>query len=100
MELGRFDIQLKVALMSQYQMNPREGNLEALYFIFQFFWNKTRKIQVMEPSTQMIDESVFHYNADWVEFYGHMVEEDPPRMPEPVGFSKLQNNVKSSTFGS
>ena len=30
------DIQLEVALVSQYQMNPREGHLEALYFIFNF----------------------------------------------------------------
>ena len=31
-ELGRFDILLEVSLMSQYQANPREGHLEALYF--------------------------------------------------------------------
>ena len=36
MELRRIDIQLEVALMSQYQMSPREGHLEALYLIFNF----------------------------------------------------------------
>ena len=32
-ELGRFDILLEVSLMSQYQANPREGHLEALYLV-------------------------------------------------------------------
>ena len=36
MELGIIDIQLEVTLMSQYQMNLREVNLEALYLIFHF----------------------------------------------------------------
>ena len=39
----------------------------------------------MDLSTPMIDESVFHYNADWVGFYGGVVEEDTPRIPEPLG---------------
>ena len=47
----------------------------------------------MEPSTPMIDESLFHYNADWVGFYRDVAEEDPPRMPEPLG-----EPVSTSTF--
>ena len=39
----------------------------------------------MYPSTPMIDESVLPSNADWVEFYEEVVEEDPPQMPEPLG---------------
>ena len=39
----------------------------------------------MEPSTPMIDESVFHYNADWVGFYVNVVEEDLPQIPDPLG---------------
>ena len=80
-ELGHIDIQPE---FSKYQMSPREGHLEALYFIFHFLWKNPKKRQVMDPSTPMIDESVFHSNADWVEFYGDVVEEGPPRMPEPV----------------
>lgn len=136
-ELGRIDIQIEAALLSQYQMNPRQGHLEALYLIFHFLWKNPKKRQVLDPSTPLIDESVFHSNADWVEFYGDVVEEDPPRMPEPLGepvvtstfvdsdhasnvvtrrshtgillficnglieaFSKRQNTVESSTFGS
>ena len=71
-ELGSIDIQLEVVLMSKYQMSPREGNLEALYFIFHFLWNNPKKRKVMDPSIPMIDKIVFHYNADWVEFYGYL----------------------------
>ena len=71
-ELGRIDIQIEVALLSQYQMNPRQGHLEALYLIFHFLWKNPKKRQVLDPSTPSINESVFHSNADWVEFLrGH-----------------------------
>ena len=32
-KLGRFDILAEVSLLSQYQANPRQGHLEALYWI-------------------------------------------------------------------
>lgn len=136
-ELGRVDIMVEVALMSQYQMNPRSGHLEALYLIFHYLWKNPRKRLVMDPLEPAIDESVFQNNTDWTEFYGDVVEEDPPRMPEPLGkpvatstfvdanhasnvvtrrshsgifmfvnnalidqFSKRQNTVESSTYGS
>ena len=35
-EIGRVDILLEVALLSQYQANPREGHLEQLLHIFAF----------------------------------------------------------------
>eukprot|EP00970_Alexandrium_tamarense_P000443 scaffold59_cov114-Alexandrium_tamarense.AAC.2 len=106
-ELGRIDIHLEIALMSQYQASPRYGHLEAMY-------------------------KIFHYLAR-----NHAKEEDPPGMPEPLGegveitcfvdadhagnkvtrrshsgilifvqnalitsWSKRQNTVESSTFGS
>ena len=47
----------------------------------------------MDPYNPMTDESVFHSNADWVEFYGDVVEEDPPRILEP-----LCEPVSRSTF--
>ena len=92
-EIERIDIQLEVALMSQYWMSPREGYLEALYLIFQFMWKNTNKRQVMDPSNPMIYESVFHFNVDWVEFYGDVAEEYPPRMLESLG-----DPMSTSTF--
>ena len=41
----------------------------------------------------MTDESLFHYNSDWVKFYEDVVEEYPPRMIEPLG-----GPVSKSTF--
>ena len=97
-ELGHINIQLEVALMSQYQMSPREGNLEAIYFIFHFLWNNPKKKQVMDSYTPIIYESVFHSNADWVEFYGYVVEGDPPRMPETFGKPVLTSNFLTLTM--
>ena len=91
---------------------------------------------VFDPRDPGVDESTF-IKGDWTEFYGDVVEEDPPNMPEPLGnpvtmhcfvdanhagnkvtrrshtgiiillnnsfisaFSKRQNTVESSTFGS
>ena len=56
-------------------------------------WKNTNKMKVMDPSTQMIDYSVFNYNANCVEFYKDVVEEDPSRMPEPLG-----EPMSTSTF--
>ena len=47
----------------------------------------------MDPSNPMIDERVFHSNADWADFYVEVAEEDSPRMPEPLG-----EPVPTSTF--
>jgi hypothetical protein len=94
---------------------------------------------VLDPASPKpeIDESAFQHAADWVPFYGDVVEELPPKMPKPRGkkvsihcfvdanhagnvvtrrshtgilifinralvwwFSKKQNTVESSTFGS
>ena len=42
-ELGRIDIQVEVANMSQYQASPREGHLEALYLIFHYLSKNLKK---------------------------------------------------------
>ena len=140
MELGRVDIQLEVALMSQYQTSPRTGHLESVYHIFHYLMRLPMKRLVMDPNHVPCDEHNFYNLAsteDWKEFYGEIKEEDPPRMPEPLGapvkmvafvdsnhagnvvtrrshsgflvfiqnalmysFSKKQNTVEASTYGS
>ena len=71
--------------MSQYQTNQKEGHLEALYLVSHFMWKNPKKRYVMDPSTPMIDENVFHSNANRVEFYKDVAEEEPPKIPEPLG---------------
>ena len=39
----------------------------------------------MDPSVPNFDESIFNLNAYWKELYGVAVEEEPHRMPEPLG---------------
>ena len=78
-ELGRIDVQIEVALLSQYQASPREGHLEALYLIFHYLSKNPKKRLVMDPHYPDVDENTFNGAADWVQFYGDIIEEDPPR---------------------
>ncbi|KAL7527140.1 LOW QUALITY PROTEIN: hypothetical protein ACHAWF_002052, partial [Thalassiosira exigua] len=68
-ELGRIDIHIEVAIMSQYSVNPR--------------CNPVKRLS-MDPTTPAIDRNGFNGTADWTEFYGNVVEADPPGMPEPL----------------
>ena len=77
-ELGLIDIQVEVAILSQYQAPARQGGLEALYLIFRFLWKNPKKRLVMDPKEPEVDECVFNNTAKWMEFYGDMTEEDPP----------------------
>eukprot|EP00970_Alexandrium_tamarense_P000827 scaffold95_cov108-Alexandrium_tamarense.AAC.12 len=136
-ELGRIDIHLEIALMSQYQASPRYGHLEAMYTIFHYLARNRKWSNVYDPRLPRYRESAFNTEADWSEFYPDAKEEDPPSMPEPLGegveitcfvdadhagnkvtrrshsgimifvqnalitsWSKRQNTVESSTFGS
>lgn len=138
-ELGRVDIYLEVALLSQYLSSPREGHLEAVYSIFAYLKKHDKSAIVFDPNGVELDESAFAQVpvAAWKEFYGDVVEELPPNMPEPRGqavditcfvdadhagnlvtrrshtgilifvqgapivwYSKKQNTVESSSFGS
>ena len=92
-ELGRIDILVHVALMSQYNASPREGHLEALYHIIHYLERHPDRKLVMDPIRINVDERVFQDDADWLEFYGDVKEEDPPDMPEPLG-----NMVRITAF--
>jgi len=87
-ELGRVDINIDVALMSQYLAQPREGHLEAVYDIIRYLSIRPDRRLLMSPKripyTKEILDS-FNHTADWTEFYGEMKEEDPDRMPTPLG---------------
>ena len=84
-KLGRVNILHEVSIMSQYQANPREGYLEALYLIVHFLSNNPMKCIVFDPATLLANEAAFYGDADWTEFYGNIQEEDPPNMPETLG---------------
>jgi hypothetical protein len=137
-ELGRLDIYVELSQLSQHQALPRRGHLEAIYHIFAYLKKHENGARIVfDPKTPQIDERVFKSKADWRDFYGDVIEELPPNMPEPKGqpvvvscfvdanhagnvitrrshtgiliyvqnapiiwFSKRQNTVESSSFGS
>ncbi|EJK65517.1 hypothetical protein THAOC_13609, partial [Thalassiosira oceanica] len=84
-ELGRIDILYEVSIMSQYQANPRKGHLEALYSIFCYLQANPVRRLVFNPQRISKENCIFNDGADWTPFYGDVVEESPPRMPDPLG---------------
>jgi hypothetical protein len=136
-ELGRIDIAVETAIMSQYSASPREGHIEAVYHIFAYLAVHPYGKIVFDPTSPMLDEECFQHDVDWKQFYGDIIEEEPNDMPNPLGlpvnvscfvnanhagniitrrshtgiiifiqnapilwYSKKQNTVESSTFGS
>jgi hypothetical protein len=86
-EIGRIDIYTETAHLSQYSASPREGHLEATYHIFAFLKSHPKLKVVFDPAHVPLDESAFSPvpTSAWKDFYGDMVEELPPGMPEPRG---------------
>jgi hypothetical protein len=88
-EIGRLDIYLETALLSQYLASPREGHLEAVYHIFAYLKAHKKCAIVFDPAGVELDENAFaNVNPEqWRDFYGDITEELPPHMPEPLGKS-------------
>ena len=81
-ELGRVDILLEVALMSQYLANPREGHLEQIYHIFGHLRQVGKRTIYLDPQYPNISEERFT-KFDWEDFYKDAVEQISPYAPEP-----------------
>lgn len=85
-ELGLIDINLKVALMSQYQALPRLGHLKAVYHIFAYLKSYEKKGRLTyNPKSLQIDETVINSGADWKDFYGDVEEKDAPKNAKAKG---------------
>jgi hypothetical protein len=91
-KLGRIDILTEVSLLSQYQADPQEGHLEALYWIINYLHRYPMQRLILNHTMPEVDESVFCH-GDWKDFYGNVIEEDPPNMPVP-----LMNPIQMSCF--
>jgi hypothetical protein len=84
-ELGRIDIALETAIMSQYSAEPRVGHLEAVYGIFTYLKVNPEAKLVFDPCTPEVERGVFHDDCDWKTFYGDVKEPEPVGAPEPLG---------------
>jgi hypothetical protein len=125
-ELGRLDILVNVAMLSRYLAAPREGDLEQVFHIFGYLKSHGRSSLVLDDTEPFFDEDRFK-KFDWTKYYPDAGEEEPPRAPELRGrsvntsrvmhsshtgvlifvnrasilcYSKRQNTVEASTFGS
>jgi hypothetical protein len=135
-ELGRIDIHVQVAQLSQYLAQPREGHLDAVFHIFAYLKKYSRSKLVLDSSCVQHLENRFQ-PVDWTDFYPNAAEPIPSNAPEPRGnlaqtncfvdadhagnlvtrrshtgvliylcrapiiwYSKRQNTVETSTFGS
>ena len=87
-EIGRVDILLEVALLSQYSASPREGHLEQLLHIFAFLRRHPKLTLYLSSEMTKMDFGEFRTNkADFSELYRDTEEQMPHRMPMPRGRS-------------
>ena len=83
-ELGRLDILLEVALLSQYLANPRIGHMDEIYHIFGYLKHVGKRTLYLDPDPPDISENRFT-KFEWEEFYRDASEPIPPDAPEPRG---------------
>jgi hypothetical protein len=83
-KLGRIDIYYEVSVLLQHLAFSRVVHLEAVYHIFAYLMKHNKLRIVYDPADPIVDDLQFP-EVDWTELYGDMVEELPPRMPEPLG---------------
>jgi hypothetical protein len=63
-EIGRVDILLEIALLSQYSASPREGHLEQLLHIFAFLRKHPKFTLYLSPELPLMDLGEFCTNRD------------------------------------
>ena len=99
-EIGRVDILLEVALLSQYSAGPREGHLEQLLHIFAFLRKHPKLTLYMSPELPMMDFGEFKTQKDdFDEIYRDAEEQLPHRMPMPRGRSMVMTAFVDASHG-
>jgi hypothetical protein len=91
-ELGRIDIYIDTALLSQHLVHPRQGHLEAIYHIYSYLKKHERCTMVFDDAPVIFGEADFPV-FEWTDFYGDVKESIPPNAPEPRG-----NPVQTTAF--
>jgi len=79
-ELGRIDVLLETALMSQYWVAPRKGHLDKLFNIFSYLRANLSFPLSFKVGRMTNDYSKFK-EVDWSEFYPNAEEIIPLNMP-------------------
>lgn len=71
-EIGRLDILLETALLSQYMAMPRRGHLNAVYHVFAYLAKNDSYRIAFDPRQVIVDKSAFEREANWIDFYGEV----------------------------
>ncbi len=83
-ELGRLDLYVYVAFLSSYLWQPRQGHLEAIYYLYGYLKAHDRSTMVFDSNyIDWKDEDFPSY--DWTDFYQVTNDELPPNAPAPRG---------------
>jgi hypothetical protein len=99
-EIGRVDILLEVALLSQYSASPREGHLEQLLHIFAFLRRHPKLTLYLSPELPLMDFGEFRTQKDdFSELYRDAEEQMPHRMPMPRGRSLVMTAFVYASHG-
>jgi hypothetical protein len=80
-ELGRVDMYINVALLSAFMAAPRQGHLEAIYYIYGYLKSHNRSDVVFDSSYVNWKSEDFP-TYDWVDFYPDTGEDIPSNMPK------------------
>ena len=85
-EIGRVDILLEVALLSQHLELPREGHLKQALHVLGYL-KEHNKLRIMfDCGMTRVDER-FLKLYDWIDFYRHATDSVPVNMPGARGLS-------------
>jgi hypothetical protein len=98
-EIGRVDILLETSLLSTYLAMPRAGHLEQAYHIFGYLKHQSKRKLGFDAGQPNIDERRFR-QQDWTELRSQSGILLFCNKAPIIWYSKRQNSVEASTFGS
>jgi len=90
-ELGRLDIYLQLAMLSSYLVQPRQGHVEAIYYLYGYLKSHDRSTMVFDDDDVNWANEDFP-EQDWSDFYKNAVKDIPLNAPAPRGMP-VQVNV-------
>ena len=83
--LGRLDINYATMALSRYNMEPRQGHLQAAKRIFGYLKKLPKGKIVVDPTYPDHSQCDVNEYNNWKEFYPDAKEEIPDKKPEPLG---------------
>ena len=83
-ELGKININMKISMLASNLEFPREGHLEAVFYVFLYLWENHNSTLALDPTYTEIDHDRFKKHK-WFEFYGDVREAIPNDMLESRG---------------